>query len=35
MKEAMAGKMNNIEKGAIVTLMIDQHNNLAMDVHVD
>jgi len=35
MKEAMAGKMNNIEKGAVVTLMIDQHNNLTMDVHVD
>jgi hypothetical protein len=35
MKEAMAGKMNNIEIGAAVTLMIDQHNNLAMDVHVD
>ena len=35
MKEAMAGKMNNIEKGAVVTLMIDQRNNLAMDVHVD
>lgn len=35
MKEAMAGKMNNIEKGAMVTLMVDQRNNLAMDVHVD
>jgi hypothetical protein len=35
MKEAMAGKMNNIEKGAIVTLMVDQRNNLAIDVHVE
>lgn len=35
MKEAMAGKMNNIEKGAMVTLMVDQHNKLAMDVHVE
>jgi len=35
MKEAMAGKMNNIEKGAIVVLMVDEHNNLAMDVHVE
>jgi hypothetical protein len=35
MKEAMSGKMNNIEKGAVVTLMIDQYNNLAMDVHVE
>jgi len=35
MKDAMAGKMNNIEKGAMVTLMVDQHNNLAMDVHVE
>ena len=35
MKEAMAGKMNNIKKGNVVTLMVDQHNNSAMDVHVD
>ena len=35
MKEAMAGKMNNIQKGAMVTLMVDQRNNLAMDVHVE
>ena len=35
MKSAMAGKMNNILKGAIVTLMVDQRNNLAIDVHVD
>jgi hypothetical protein len=35
MKEAMAGKMNNIAKGAVVTLMIDQRNNLAMDVQVE
>ena len=35
MKEAMAGKMNNIPKGTMITLMVDQHNNLAMDVHVD
>lgn len=35
MKEAMAGKMNNIAKGSMVTLMVDQRNNLAMDVHID
>jgi hypothetical protein len=35
MKEAMAGKMNNIEKGAVVTLMIDPRNTLAMDVQVE
>lgn len=35
MKEAMAGKMNNIEKGTLVTLMVDQRNNLAIDVHLD
>jgi len=35
MKEAMAGKMNNIEKEAVVTLMVDQRNNLAIDVHVE
>ena len=35
MKEAMAGKMNNIEKGAIVILMVDERNNLAKDVHVE
>jgi uncharacterized protein YuzE len=35
MKEAMAGKMNNIEKGAIIMLMVDQRNNLAMDVHAE
>lgn len=35
MKEAMAGKMNNIEAGAVVMLMVDQRNHLAMDVHVE
>lgn len=35
MKEALAGKMNNIEKGAMVMLMVDQRNDLAMDVHVE
>jgi Cu/Ag efflux protein CusF len=35
MKEAMAAKMNNIKKGAEVTMMVDQHNNSAMDVHID
>lgn len=35
MKEAMAGKMNNISAGAVVTLMIDPRNNLAMDVQVE
>jgi len=34
MKEAMAGKMGNINKGAAVTLMVD-HNLSAMDAHVD
>jgi len=35
MKEAMAGKMNNIEKGASIMLMVDQRNKLAMDVHAE
>jgi hypothetical protein len=28
-------RSNRSASGAVVTLMIDQHNNLAMDVHVD
>ncbi len=35
MKEAMAAKMNNIKKGTEITMMVDQHSNSAMDVHVD
>lgn len=35
MKEAMAGKMNNIKAGANVVLIIDQHNNSAMDAHIE